>query len=49
MKTEKPASDWYGGELEIYLKLHEAEREEESTEVRYSSADVLMAMRNAIK
>ena len=36
-------------ESEIYSKLQEAEKEAELTEKRYSSKDVLMAMREAIK
>lgn len=35
-------------ESEIYFKLKEAEREAELTETRYSSKDVLKAMREAI-
>lgn len=35
-------------ESEIYVKLQEAEREAETTEKRYSSEDVLKAMREAI-
>lgn len=35
-------------ESEIYFKLQEAEREAELSEVRYSSKDVLKAMRNAV-
>ncbi len=35
-------------ESEIYSKLQEAEREAELTEERYSSKDVLKAMREAI-
>ena len=36
-------------ESEIYLKLQEAEREAELTDQRYSSKDVLKAMKDAIK
>lgn len=36
-------------ESEIYSKLQEAEKEAELTEKRYSSKDVLMSMREAIK
>jgi len=35
-------------ESEIYFKLQEAEREAETTKKRYSSKDVLKAMREAI-
>lgn len=35
-------------ESEIYFKLREAEREAETTDRRYSSKDVLKAMREAI-
>ena len=35
-------------ESEIYFKLKEAEREAELTDTRYSSKDVLKAMRDAI-
>ena len=35
-------------ESEVYFKLQEAEREAELTDVRYSSKDVLRAMRDAI-
>lgn len=35
-------------ESEIYFKLQEAEREARTTEKRYSSKDVLKAMREAI-
>jgi len=35
-------------ESEIYFKLQEAEREAEATKKRYSSEDVLKAMREAI-
>jgi len=35
-------------ESEVYFKLMEAEREAESTNVRYDSKDVLKAMREAI-
>ena len=35
-------------ESEIYFKLQEAEREAELSEARYSSKDVLKAMRNAV-
>lgn len=35
-------------ESEVYFKLQEAEREAELTDVRYSSKDVLKAMREAI-
>ncbi len=35
-------------ESEIFLKLQEAEREAEMTDKRYSSKDVLRAMREAI-
>ena len=35
-------------ESEVYFKLQEAEREAEMTETRYSSKDVLKAMREAI-
>ena len=35
-------------ESEIYFKLQEAEREAEATKKRYSSKDVLKAMREAI-
>ena len=35
-------------ESEIYYKLKEAEREAELTDTRYSSKDVLKAMREAI-
>ncbi len=35
-------------ESEIYSKLQEAEREAELTEERYSSKDILKAMREAI-
>lgn len=35
-------------ESEVYLKLKEAEREAELTDTRYSSKDVLKAMREAI-
>ncbi|MCR5552931.1 MAG: type II toxin-antitoxin system Phd/YefM family antitoxin [Oscillospiraceae bacterium] len=35
-------------ESEIYFKLKEAEREAELTDTRYSSKDVLKAMREAI-
>ena len=36
-------------ESEVYTKLREAEREAEATGARYSSADVLAAMREAIR
>lgn len=36
-------------ESEVYFKLQEAEREAELTEQRYSSKDVLKAMRAAIE
>ena len=36
-------------ESEIYLKLQEAEREAELTDQRYSSKDVLKALKDAIK
>ena len=36
-------------ESEIYSKLQETEKEAELTEKRYSSKDILMAMREAIK
>ena len=36
-------------ESEIYLKLQEAGREAELTDQRYSSKDVLKAMKDAIK
>lgn len=36
-------------ESEIYLKLQEAEREAELKDQRYSSKDVLKAMKDAIK
>lgn len=35
-------------ESEVYFKLREAEREAELTETRYSSKDVLSAMKEAI-
>ena len=35
-------------ESEVYFKLQEAEREAEATNTRYSSKDVLKAMRDAI-
>ena len=35
-------------ESEVYFKLQEAEREAELTEQRYSSKDVLRAMKDAI-
>ena len=35
-------------ESEVYFKLQEAEREAELTDKRYSSKDVLKAMRDAI-
>ncbi len=35
-------------ESEVYFKLKEAEREAELTDTRYSSKDVLKAMRDAI-
>ncbi len=35
-------------ESEIYFKLKEAEREAELTDTRYSSKDILKAMREAI-
>ena len=35
-------------ESEVYFKLREAEQEAEMTDKRYSSWDVLKAMRNAI-
>ena len=35
-------------ESEVYFKLQEAEREAELTDKRYSSKDVLAAMRDAI-
>ena len=35
-------------DAEIYFKLHEAEREADSTAVRYSSKDVLEALRSEI-
>lgn len=35
-------------ESEVYFKLREAEREAETTDRRYSSKDVLKAMREAI-
>lgn len=35
-------------ESEIYFKLQEAEREAEHTDKRFSSKDVLKAMKNAI-
>jgi len=35
-------------ESEVYFKLQEAEREAEATKKRYSSKDVLKAMREAI-
>ena len=35
-------------ESEVYFKLKEAEREAELTDTRYSSKDVLKAMREAI-
>ena len=35
-------------ESEVYFKLQEAEREAEATDTRYSSKDVLNAMREAI-
>ena len=35
-------------ESEVYFKLREDEREEELTETRYSSKDVLKAMKEAI-
>jgi len=35
-------------ESEVYFKLREAEREAEMTDRRYSSRDVLKAMRDAI-
>jgi len=35
-------------ESEVYFKLQEAEREAETTKKRYSSKDVLKAMREAI-
>lgn len=35
-------------ESEVYFKLREAEREAELTETRYSSKDVLKAMKEAI-
>ena len=35
-------------ESEVYLKLKEAEREAELTDKRFSSKDVLKAMKNAI-
>lgn len=35
-------------ESEVYFKLQEAEREAEATDKRYSSKDVLKAMREAI-
>lgn len=36
-------------ESEIYFKLQEAEREAETSHVRYSSKDVLKAMREAME
>lgn len=36
-------------ESEVYFKLREAEQEAEQSNVRYSSKDVLTAMREAIK
>ena len=35
-------------ESEVYFKLQEAEREAEMTETRYSSKDVLKAIREAV-
>ena len=35
-------------ESDVYFKLQEAEREAEATDKRYSSRDVLKAMRDAI-
>ena len=35
-------------ESEVYFKLQEAEREAETTDVRFSSRDALKAMREAI-
>lgn len=35
-------------ESEVYLKLQEAEREAEKTNVRYSSKDVLKSLREAL-
>ena len=35
-------------ESEVYFKLQEAEKEAENTNVRYSSKDVLKAMKEAI-
>ena len=34
---------------EVYFKLQEAEREAELSDIRYSSKDVLKAMRDAIE
>lgn len=36
-------------ESEVYLKLQEAEREAELTDLRYSSKDVLKALKSALK
>ncbi|MCL2250069.1 MAG: type II toxin-antitoxin system Phd/YefM family antitoxin [Oscillospiraceae bacterium] len=36
-------------ESEVYFKLLEAERESQHTSKRYSSKDVLLAMKNAIR
>lgn len=36
-------------ESEVYFKLREAEREADATNTRYSSRDVLKAMREAIR
>jgi len=36
-------------ECEVYLKLQEAERVAENTHIRYSSGEVLKAMKETIK
>ena len=36
-------------ESEVYFKLQEAEREAELTDLRYSSKDVLKALKSALK
>ena len=46
--TKVECQDTMCSDVEIYFKLYEAEREADSTAVRYSSKDILEALRSEI-
>ena len=47
-QSKVECQDTMCSDVEIYFKLHEAEREADSTAVRYSSKDILEALRSEI-